>query len=115
MLNLKHSDVIITSPHEVEMPDNLHDFRAAFDAAVESGDEVSMMAYRPILQAIEERVGVLDSEKEAAAQFIVSCQVLEALGAAPPRGHLLRALSVRYAGAFHRLTLSENSQWLPNN
>jgi len=115
MLDPKHSDVLLTSPHAIEVPDNIHDFRAAFDAAIDNGDEVTLMAYGPILQNVESRAFVTDEEKEAAAQFLIQCQVLEALHGPLPRGTLLRGLAVRYSGALYRLTLSENSQWMSNN
>lgn len=115
MLDPKRSDVLITSPHEIDVPDNIHDFRVAFDAAVDNGDEVALTAYGPLLQAIESRAFVTDEEKEAAGQFITQCQVLELMNGPLPRGTFLRALPIRYAGAFHRLTLAENSQWMSNN
>jgi hypothetical protein len=115
MLDPKHSDVLLTTPHAVEVPDNIHDFRTAFDAAVDNGDEVTLMAYKPLLQAVESRAFVTDEEKEAAGQFIVQCQVLELMNGPLPRGTMLRALAVRYSGALYRLTLSETSQWLGNN
>jgi hypothetical protein len=115
MLDSKRSDVLLTTPHAVEVPDNIHDFRAAFDAAVDNGDEITLMAYKPILQEVESRAFVTDEEKEAAGQFIVQCQILELMNGPLPRGTMLRALAVRYSGALYRLTLSETSQWLGNN
>ena len=115
MLDPKHSDVLLTTPHAIDVPDNIHDFRTAFDAAIDNGDEVTLAAYQPLLQAVESRAFVTDEEKEAAGRFIVECQVLELMNGPLPRGTLLRALAVRYSGALYRLTLSETSQWLGNN
>lgn len=115
MLDPKRSDVLLTTPHSIDVPDNIHDFRTAFDAAIDNGDEVTLAAYQPLLQAVESRAFVTDEEKEAAGRFIVECQVLELMNGPLPRGTLLRALAVRYSGALYRLTLSETSQWMGNN
>lgn len=116
MLDPKRCDVLQTGPIAVEMPSNFHEFRKSFDAAVESGDEVTMLAYSQVLPMLEERAFVTDEDVEAAGKFTVFCLLQDLMGDTQmPRGAELRTLKVKYAGMFHRLELMEANAWAGNN
>lgn len=116
MLDPKRCDVLQTVPPAVKIPANLHEFRAAFDAAVESGDEVTMLAYEQLLPKLERHYFVTDEDVEAAGKFTVFCLLQDLMGDAPlPRGIELGTLKVKYAGMFHRAELMEANAWLGNN
>lgn len=124
MSTTKHTDVLKTSPATVELSADFHTFRAAFDTAVESGDEFTLHAYNRVLSSLEECAFVTDEDEAAAGKFRILCLLQGLIGdvasgtiesAWVDREIALRAMKVRYTGMFHRLELMEANKWISNN